>query len=67
MPGSLGAIIRSFKAATTKRLNVTSGTPGQPIWQRNFFDRILRDERELRAARYYILRNPEQSTKSGKG
>jgi len=65
-PGSLGAIIRAFKAATTKRLNEMRGTPGESIWQRNYYDRVIRDDRELRRARYYILLNPKRWTKAGK-
>jgi len=32
---NLGAIIRGFKSATTKRINLSHGTPGNPVWQRN--------------------------------
>ena len=42
--GSLGAIVRSFKSAATKRINEIRNTPGQPVWQRNYFDRIIRDD-----------------------
>ncbi len=35
-PGSLGAIIRSFKSAVTKRINEIRDKPGSPVWQRNY-------------------------------
>ncbi len=35
VPGSLGAIVRSFKSAATARINRLSNTPGQKVWQRN--------------------------------
>ena len=38
--GSLGAILAQFKAVTTKRVNQLRGTPGAPLWQRNFFDKL---------------------------
>jgi len=57
-PGSLGAIIRAFKSAVTKRINQMRGTPSAPVWQRNYWEHIIRDERALRAIRRYIINNP---------
>jgi REP-associated tyrosine transposase len=64
-PGSLGTIIRAFKAATTKRLNELAGTPGKAIWQRNYYDRIIRNGQELLSARHYILLNPRRWIEAG--
>jgi REP element-mobilizing transposase RayT len=58
--GSLGAIVGSFKSAAAKRINQLRNTPGAPVWQRNYHDRIIRSERELNAARQYILDNPRK-------
>ncbi len=57
-PGSLGAIVGSFKSAVTKRINDLRDTPGTPVWQRNYYERVIRDERELSAVREYIAVNP---------
>lgn len=57
-PGSLGAIVRAFKSAVTKRVNEARVTPNTPIWQRNYHDRIIRNDRELNAVREYIAFNP---------
>jgi putative transposase len=57
-PGSLGAIIRTFKSITTRDINRVRGTPGAPVWQRNYYERIVRDERGLAAIRRYIRDNP---------
>ena len=35
-PGSLGAIVGGFKAAACSRINLLRGTPGFPVWQRDF-------------------------------
>ncbi len=35
-PNSIGAIIRAYKSAVTARINRIRGTPGAPIWQRNY-------------------------------
>lgn len=59
-PGSLGAIVRSFKAASARRINFSSGTPGATIWQRNYYEHVVRDESELQRVREYIVNNPAQ-------
>jgi len=58
IPGSLGAIVRAFKSAVTKRINVLRSTPGAPVWQRNYYEHIIRYGRPLNAIRRYILDNP---------
>jgi putative transposase len=57
-PGSLGAIIGNFKSITTRRINQIRHSPGGAVWQRNFYDRVIRHERELDAVRQYIRDNP---------
>jgi hypothetical protein len=44
-PGSLGSIIAGFKSSTTTQINIYRGTPGVPVWQRGYDDRIIRDEK----------------------
>jgi len=63
MAGSVGAIIGQFKSITAKRINTLRNIPGQPVWQRNYYERIIRDERALNAIRRYILNNPANWTK----
>ena len=58
IPDSLPTIIRSFKSAATKRINTLRDTPGASVWQRNYYERIIRNERELDAVRRYIIDNP---------
>lgn len=55
---SLGSFIAGFKSASTKRINQLRGTPGLPVWQRNYYERVIRNERELEAVRSYIAGNP---------
>jgi len=62
--GSLGAIIRAFKSATTKRINERQGTPGEKVWQRNYYDRVIRSDGELYRARRYIMTNPDRWSKT---
>jgi len=57
-PKSLGAFIAGFKSAATKRINELCGTPGEPIWQRNYYEHVVHDEHELNDIREYIAKNP---------
>ena len=58
LPASLGAVVRSFKSACTKRINELRATPGLPVWQRNYHERVIRHDNELHALRHYIQSNP---------
>jgi putative transposase len=58
VPGSLGAMMRSFKSAVTKRMNILRAAPGVPVWQRNYYERVIRDADEMNRIREYIATNP---------
>ena len=58
--GSLATIIRSFKSAGTRLINKSQGTQGNSIWQRDYYEHIIRDEEELYEIRRYIEENPIQ-------
>ncbi|MDO9301430.1 MAG: hypothetical protein Q7T89_08600 [Anaerolineales bacterium] len=62
-PGSLGAIVRSFKSAVSYRINKEHNATG--IWQRNYYERIIRNEREMDNIWRYIESNPAQWDKDG--
>lgn len=57
-PNSLGSIIGQFKSQVTRRINHIRGTPGKLVWQRNYYDRIIRNMKELNCIRSYIENNP---------
>jgi REP element-mobilizing transposase RayT len=57
---SLGAFVGGFKSAITKRINESRETPGTPVWQRNYYEHIIRVENELDRIREYIANNPVQ-------
>jgi putative transposase len=72
-PGSVGAglepaptrsshglpeIVRQFKTFSARRINELRGTPGTPVWQRNYYEHIIRDESSLNRIRQYIAENP---------
>ena len=56
--GSLSAVVQNFKSVSTRMVNKRYFKPGNKIWQRNYYDRIIRNDRELNAIRQYILDNP---------
>ena len=56
--GTIGAIIRGFKSAATKRINELRSTPGIPVWQRGYYEHIIRDDKDLDNVREYIVNNP---------
>jgi REP element-mobilizing transposase RayT len=56
--GSLGAIVGNFKSVTARRINRIRKTPGTRVWQRNYHERVIRNEREWNAIRQYIRDNP---------
>ena len=58
VPGSIPTIIRSFKSAVTRRINEMRDTPGARVWQRNYYEHIIRNDRALNAIRHYITENP---------
>ena len=57
-PGSLSSVVGTYKSMVTHRINNLRRTPGGKVWQRGYFERIVRNERELNAIRQYICTNP---------
>ena len=55
-PGSLGAIIRSYKSAVSYRINKEHNATS--IWQKNYYEHIIRNEREMDNIWRYIESNP---------
>jgi len=47
-----------FKMNSSKQINIIKGTAGQSIWQRNYYEHIIRSEEELNKIRCYIINNP---------
>ena len=44
---SIPTIIRLFKSSITKSININRKTPGMPVWQRNYFEHVIRTENEM--------------------
>ncbi|MCX6022532.1 MAG: transposase [Chloroflexi bacterium] len=57
-PETLGSFIAGFKASVTTQINTLRQSPGQPVWQRNYYEHVIRTENELDQIRDYIMGNP---------
>lgn len=55
---TIGSIVRGFKIGVTKWMR--QNEPVQNVWQRNYYEHIIRSEEELNRIRQYIIHNPEQ-------
>jgi len=55
---SLGGLIGAFKTVSTKQINLIRDTEGQVVWQRNYYEHIIRSEREMDRISRYIESNP---------
>jgi putative transposase len=55
----LPEIVRAFKSFSARKINNLRKTTGVPVWQRSFYDRIIRNERELQKISEYIQSNPQ--------
>jgi len=56
--GSIPTLIRAFKAAVTRHGRRSGAGPEHPLWQRNYYECVLRDGKEFTDAMRYILENP---------
>jgi REP element-mobilizing transposase RayT len=56
--GSLGAVMGQFKSIVTKRINGLWNVSGRPIWQRNYYEHIIRNHDDHDRIHRYIESNP---------
>ena len=54
----LPEIVRGFKTFTARQINDICVTSGMPVWQRNYYEHIIRNEESLAGIRQYITDNP---------
>jgi putative transposase len=55
---TLSNIIGAFKTTAATRINKLRGAIGVQVWQKSFYDRIIRNNRELERIQEYIRNNP---------
>lgn len=56
----LPEIVRALKTFSARHINEKRKTPGTKIWQRNYWEHIIRNENEYRRITQYIINNPKK-------
>lgn len=56
----LPEIVRALKTFSSRGINNLRGVPGVPVWQRNYYEHIIRDEDALERIRRYVHDNPSR-------
>jgi REP element-mobilizing transposase RayT len=56
---TLGDVVCAFKSISAIAVNKQFERSGTPVWQRNYFERVVRNDQELNAIRQYVVLNPE--------
>ncbi len=57
-PKSLSSFVIGFKSSVTKQINLIREINNYPVWQRNYYEHIVRNEVELNKIIEYIINNP---------
>ena len=57
---SLSDIVRIMKSLSARRINARNGATGRPVWQRGYYERVIRSSRDLRMVRAYVAANPRR-------
>lgn len=57
-PYPLSEIVRAFKSFSARRINAVRQTHGVPVWQRDDYEHIIRNEQERQQICEYIQANP---------
>jgi REP element-mobilizing transposase RayT len=57
IPGSIPAIVRAYKSAVTYAIHSSQNTHGLPIWQRNYYEHIIGNEKDYETIAEYIYNN----------
>ena len=65
-PRSLGSLVAGFKSSTTRRINLLRRSPSAAVWQSNYHEHVVRNDKELAAITQYILSNPVRASLEGR-
>jgi len=58
---TLGSVVGGFKSSAARRIRRLSGVHRGPVWQRGYYDRIIRSDTALDRVRRYIAMNPPRA------
>ena len=57
---TIGAMVRGFKSSVTIHINKIRQTPRHPVWQRNFYEHVIRNDADYNRIADYIATNPQR-------
>ena len=57
---TIPTIVRGFKSTVTKQINTIRNTLGQSVWQRSYYEHVIRNEKSYNQISEYIRYNPEK-------
>ena len=60
MPKSVGSLMAGYKSAVTAQINTIRKSAGKILWQRNYWDHIIRNNNEYSRISQYIINNPKK-------
>ena len=55
---ALRRLIGAFKTVSTKKINILRDASGTKLWQRNYYEHIIRNQDAMDKIRQYIVNNP---------
>ncbi|MCF7792905.1 MAG: transposase [Candidatus Cloacimonetes bacterium] len=55
----ISKVIGKFKMQSAKEINIIRETPGKRVWQRRYYDHIIRNQQDLNNTKHYIINNPK--------
>lgn len=53
-------MVRGFKSAVTIQINTIRDSPGLPVWQRNYYEHVIRDDADYTRIAEYVADNPRR-------
>ena len=56
--GSVGAVVQNYKSVSSRWINRVRGAGGRSVWQRNYYEHVIRGDDDLARIRTYITENP---------
>ena len=56
----LSEIVRALKTFSSRKINERNGTQGCPLWQRNYYEHIIRSDSAYTTISEYIKANPQR-------
>ena len=57
---NVGAMVRGFKGAASRHINQIRNTPRASVWQRSYYEHVIRDDADYNCIAEYVANNPQR-------